>query len=123
MKILFQNDTSHTAYIGWTSYHDYRALEIPNVLLLKPYAEVCIETTDRYYLSVRIDEVYLFDAKIAIASKVVIMDDFNPYLMFYYDFDVPKYELCHRIPYGYSIHTWRAHYVQGDMMNKLELFC
>lgn len=121
MKVLFKNETSHIAYVGWTMYHDYQKLETPNVVLLPPYAEILIQATDRYYLSVRVDDRYLVDAQISIATKVELIDEISPYLMFHYYFDVNNYEQCHRrIPYGYPIHTWRAHYVQGDMMMKLE---
>jgi hypothetical protein len=122
MKVLFQNETSEMVYIGWTNDDNYQHVERPNVLLLQPYREVIIETTNRYYLSVRINDNYVFDAKSSIASKIVIVEDSSPYLMFHYNFDVHKYERSHgQLPYGYPIHTWRAHYLQGDMMNKLEL--
>lgn len=120
MKVLFQNETTHTAYIGWTDYYPNRELEIPRVLVLLPESEVFIETTERYYLSVRINEEYLFDAKISMASKVVIIDETPPYLMFHYGFDLNTHNNPY-IRYGHSIDTWRAHYVQGDMFNKLNV--
>jgi hypothetical protein len=120
MKVLFQNDTVHTAYIGWTDYLPYRELDTPKVLVLLPESEVLIDTTERYYLSVRINETYLFDAKLAMASKVVILEETGPFVMFYYDFDIVAYQQYQpHIRHGHSIDTWRAHYVQGDMINKI----
>lgn len=119
MKVLFQNDTSETIYIGWTDYNGVQSnIKIPSFLSLSPKSEIIIKTNTYYYLTVISNNHYLFDCKISTASKVVICE----YITFHYGFNTDEYQVYNpHIRYGHGIHTWMAHQFQGLMMEKLKI--
>ena len=114
---MFQNCLSTVIYIAYTTTE---MTDIPKVQGLQPNDEVVVETSKPYYLSIVVNNKYIYDSQMSIAPMVAVEDDRIPTTVFQYGFDVETYKRNHpNVAVGVPLYTETAQNIVKHMLSKL----